>query len=183
MRRIALSAGHTNSQGLDNGAPAPGTTEGKEAVIFRDIIKNALNAQHVKVSVDPNNSVTGDTVRLFRKYFFGPDVCIDIHFNSSTNKKATGVEAFVPDIASGYEKDLAYELCYTVATCLGIRNRGWQPESKSARRKLFWMTIPCETILLEVCFASNPDDWVKYSANKYLLGQRLADTIYSYLPL
>jgi len=181
MRRIALSAGHSNVKGQDRGAQGNGILEGEETVVFRDLVKLRLEKHGVKVSVDPNSSVTGDTVRLFKKYFSGSDVCIDIHFNSASSPNATGTEVIIPVKYSRYEHDLALALCQIISSTLGIKNRGFKTELQTPRKKLFWMTIPAETVLIETCFLSNLRDVQSYKANKEELANAVGDIIYYWL--
>lgn len=168
-RRIAISAGHSNVPGQDMGARGTMLTEGTEAAILRNLIVEEFKRRGEAVSVDPDKNVTFQTVALFKQYFKDNDILLDIHFNASTNPKATGCEVLVPAKASAYELSLGAMLSLLVSNVLGITNRGVKTELQSARKKLLWMTIPSETLLLEVCFITNDDDVRKYLANKVAL--------------
>lgn len=178
MRRIALSAGHSTQPGVDNGAVYGKYNEGLEAANLRKIVKKGLEALGVTVNVDPDYSVTYQTVALFKKYFSGTDVAIDIHFNAS-NGKGTGVECFIPSSYSAYEYNLGYQLAKYVSATLGIPNRGVKTELQSARKKLLWMTIPCETVLIEVSFIDH--DMIVYKQKEQQVGKVIATTIYNNL--
>jgi len=162
-RRIAISAGHTNVPGKDRGAVGNKQVEGNLTVEFRDLIKEQLNNWGITVSVDPNSSATGDMVRLFSKYFNGKDIVVDIHFNAAISEEANGTEVLIPASPTDFERDLAYELVREISS-FGFANRGVKSELQSARKKLFFFTVPAETVLIEVCFISNARDMELYQA-------------------
>jgi N-acetylmuramoyl-L-alanine amidase len=182
-RKIAISAGHSNTPGQDQGAVNKTTTEGIQAVRLRNGIVEALKQRGLIASVDPDNSVTGKTVALFRQYFFVNDICIDIHFNASSNSSATGCEVLVPAKPSVFENAIANKLSNVISGTLGIANRGVKTELDSARRKLVWMSLPGEAILIETCFLSNESDMVRYNANFYVLCNNIAQVIGTYVKL
>lgn len=178
-RRIAISAGHSNVKGQDRGAVSNGYIEGELTVELRDLIKEALNNTNVPCSIDPNSNVTFQTVALFRQYFnTGNDICIDIHFNAGGG---TGTEVLIPDNFSLVEQELATALAHVISSRLQIFNRGVKQEKYSARKKLFWMTIPAETILIEVAFLDNAKDMSSYNNQKVLLADEIASVLMSYL--
>lgn len=179
-RRIAISAGHSNIPGQDMGARGELLTEGTEAVILRNLITDRFKERDEVVSVDPDNFVTGKTVALFKQYFGANDILVDIHFNAATNPSATGCEVLVPAVASEFELSLAKDLSNTISKILGIANRGVKTELQSARKKLLWMTIPGENILIEICFISNNDDVKHYITNKEKLAKAIADLLIAY---
>lgn len=181
MRRIAISAGHSNVPGQDMGAAGNNLIEGVEAVKIRNKVEQRLEQLGVKVSVDPDNSVTGATVRLFSQYFKGRDVVVDIHLNAAASNKATGTEVLVPEKYSDFEIKLATELSRAISASLGIPNRGVKTETQSARKKLLWMTIPAENILIECFFISNPSDVNSYHLYGDFMCNAIADVLYKYL--
>lgn len=162
-RRIAISAGHSNVPGQDRGAIGNGLIEGVEAVKIRDRVKYYLERVGSKASVDPDSSVTWRTVALFKKYFSDRDIVVDIHLNAAGSEKATGCEVIVPVKYSAFERALADELCTAISVNLKIRNRGVKTEAQTPRKKLLWMTIPSENILIECFFITNPDDVASYT--------------------
>lgn len=180
-RRLFISAGHTNTPGRDQGAPGISDSEGVLTAQLRKDIVEELRFLGVTASVDKDDSTTGETVKLVRQYFAGKDVLLDIHFNSFANADATGTEALIPANYTEFEKEFAKDLVNTCAVTLSIRNRGVRTELQSARKKLLWMTVPAENIILEVCFISNPHDYANYKATRPLLAKRLAETIVKWL--
>jgi N-acetylmuramoyl-L-alanine amidase len=180
MRKLAISAGHASVQGYDQGAVNDTLTEGKITEILKNQIVNYLHAYGIKVSVDPVDSVTKRTVQLFRKYFFGKDICVDLHFNSSLNKNATGTEVVIPAKYSEFEYKLALELSAHISSTLNIRNRGVITELQTYRKKLMWMTLPCETVLIEVCFLSNENDLAAYNLKEKDIARTIANILIKY---
>lgn len=179
-RRIAISAGHSNVPGQDMGASSQWITEGIEAVNLRDMIVDEFKRRKEKVNIDSNSNVTFKTVALFKQYFSEKDIVLDIHFNAATSAKATGTECVIPDVASDLEKKLASDLAITVANTLGITFRGVIKEGNTPRKKLLWMTIPAENILLEVCFVTNRNDCEAYARHKIELSKAITDILLAY---
>lgn len=182
-RRIALSAGHCNVPGRDRGAMADGMIEGEEMVVFRDMVKSYLMAMGHKVSSEPYDYVTKDTVALFKKYFSAKDILIDFHIDAINKPDVSGCSCFVPVNASVFEKELAAELAYEISLILGIPNRGVKTELQSARKKLHWFTMNSETILVELFFISNKEDRRKYKLLKRSLALGVANIIDKYVRL
>lgn len=182
-RRIAISAGHSNVEGKDQGAQSNEYSEGKETVAFRNLLIEALNKLNVKASIDPDEFVTSQTVELFKRYFSHDDILIDIYFNASDNISATGVECIVPLNYSTFEYMLATDLCSTIASTLNIRKRGVITEAQSARNKLVWMSMNAETVIIELCFLSNFKDMLNYNQYKDKCVNAIANLLLNYKTL
>jgi N-acetylmuramoyl-L-alanine amidase len=182
-RKLALSAGHSNETGKDNGASYNNRIEGIETVKLRNALVEEFKLHHVTVNVDDDKNVTKETVALFSKYFEEQDILIDLHFNAAADVKATGVEVIIPEKYSTMEYSMGSDICRTISNTLNISNRGVKPESMSARGKLAWMHMIGETILIEVCFISNIKDMAKYDANFTLLVKELVSMILNYKSL
>ena len=179
-RKIALSAGHSNTKNRDNGAVIGNAVEGAMAVEFRRLVARQLKARYnYTASVDKDDSVTSQTVSLFRQYFGLRDILVDFHFNSSSNAKATGVEVIVPKIYSLFEYELGSVLSKTISDLLSIPNRRVKTELETARKKLMFMTLQSETILVEICFISNPKDLATYEQYKEDLADEVAMALYN----
>lgn len=179
-RRIAISAGHSNVPGKDRGAVGCGLIEGDETVKIRNRVKYHLERLGSKVSVDPDNNVTWQAVALFKKYFSDKDVVIDIHLNAAGSEKATGCEVVIPDKYTDFEYTVANELSTAISSSLKIRNRGVKVESQTARKKLLWMTIPAENLLIECFFITNPDDVASYTLYFDSMCKSIAEVLFKY---
>lgn len=168
MRRIILSAGHSNVPGLDQGRQTKDYSEGIEAAYFRRDLANKLKGLGLEVLVDPDSTVLKDSIDYFKHRVDIKDIAIDIHFNGFDNPAATGTEVLIPNYASNFEIALAGELTVAISKCLNIKDRGIKSESTSHHGKLGWMRLNCETVLVELCFITNENDMKAYK-NKYWL--------------
>jgi len=182
-RKLAISAGHSNTEGRDQGANTHGRVEGLETVKLRDLLVSNFKHNGITVNVDKDDSVTKETVAVFKQYFDEHDILIDIHFNASTNERATGTEVIIPEKYSTFEYSIASDVCRTISNVLGIHNRGVKTESQTARGHLAWMTMNAETILIEVCFLSNETDMRKYYSYQVKLVKELVNIISNYKSL
>jgi N-acetylmuramoyl-L-alanine amidase len=186
MRKAYLSAGHTNVIGQDRGAAANGKIEGVEAVSFRDLVATKLRNMGASVTTDSNDSATGKTVAVFSKLVTKNDIAIDFHFDSASDKTATGTTAVLPVPASPIETNIGFELTTNCSKLLKIKNRGLLPQTQTyyehtLKKKLSWMKLPCNRLIFELCFISNEKDFSSYEANKEELATLTAITIFKFL--
>ena len=179
-RKLALSAGHSNKQGRDNGANYNNRIEGVEAAKFRSDLVKALEKRKIVANVDIDSNITFETVKLFKEYFGEHDILIDIHFNTSTSPTASGTEVIIPTKYSTMEYAIGIDICNTISTTLGIPNRGVKREDETPRGKLAFMSIDAETILIEMCFISNKSDMARYDTKYETLINKLADLLTNY---
>jgi N-acetylmuramoyl-L-alanine amidase len=186
MRKIFLSAGHSNKPGADRGAVGNGFIEGNLTVELRNLIYNEFCNLGITAELDKNSNVLRDTIALFRDMTTEKCIVIDLHWNAAT-PQATGTEVLIPKNPSQFEQELASDLAKTISNTLGIRMRGVyngkpgvKTEDMSARGTLGWMRLKGENILPEICFISNKDDMDRYQQNKNLLAKNMAKVIYDY---
>lgn len=174
-RRLIVCAGHSDVVGKDRGVATPFGVEGVEAVLFRDLIIHAATTLGFEVITDANSNILIETMRWLRGFGVAPsDIAIEIHFNAGGGN---GVEALIPGDFTATEKNIAESLCGIVADKMTLYNRGVKKENEGAHSRLGWMRIPCENILLEVCFMDHKVDMQLYRAYK----ERTALAIASYL--
>jgi N-acetylmuramoyl-L-alanine amidase len=190
-RRVFLSAGHSNVPGKDQGASGVKDPNGKAyvegvlAVELTELVKRELIAIGVTPAVDGYSNILAETMTSFTKLVGKKDLAIEFHWNAAS-PAATGTEVLIPgragiNEATSFEIDAANKIAGVFAASLGIKNRGVKLERDSARKKLGWMRIPCENILVEVCFISNVSDMASWEKNKVQLAKNLATTIKSLL--
>jgi len=180
MKRIFLSAGHANTKGRDNGAAGNGFIEGVEMAELRQIIAKELEVIGAEVITDKDDSILADTLKEFKPKTTENDIAIDFHLNSAT-PKATGVETLVPDPPTALERKLAENISQTVSNILGIPLRGVKgvkTEGESQHKRLGFMRLAGTTVLLEVCFISNPNDIKSYREKRFELGKALAKVLF-----
>jgi len=180
MRKIFISAGHSNVSGQDRGAFANGQSEGVLASELRALIATKLsNIYGITAIVDEDRNALSATLRAFRNLTQPDSIVVDIHFNAAA-PQATGTEVLVPSPASAFEMTLAGEIAKQTSLILGIANRGVKSELQSHHGRLGWMRLTGENILLEVCFITNPTDLAKYEAEKVKLATCYAAILHQF---
>jgi len=178
MKKLFLSAGHSNVSGRDCGAVGNGYVEGVLAAELRQLIAAKLQNIHgITAIVDSDDSVLKQTLETFRAFVSHDSIAIEIHFNASANPLATGAESLVPSDPSELENNIAHALSYITAETLGIKDRGVKTELQSHHKKLGWMRQQGECVIWEVCFISNAHDIKNYQTYKSLLATNVADAL------
>ena len=99
---------------------------------------------------------------------------IDIHFNAHTNPNARGTEAIVADDATTLELRFASRLAHTTSDALDIPLRCIKSESQTPHRRLGMLHLTPQSIILEVCFCTSPEDVEAYRKNREKLAADLA---------
>lgn len=183
MADIFISAGHSNRQGRDRGASGNGFIEGVEMAELRKSIIKELENLGSKVYFDKDDSILADTLKEFKPKTKKGDILLDLHMNAAT-PKATGVETLVPDPPTPEERKLAEQLSKTVSEILNIPLRGIKgvkTEAESQHKRLGFMRLEGTTVLLEVCFISNPNDMKSYREKRFILAKELAKVLHNSL--
>lgn len=173
MRRIYLSAGHSNIVGKDRGAVCGNFVEGVLAVEFRTLLNEELIKLGVTPILDDNKNILIESLRFFKRIVGSRDIAIDIHFNSGVTE-ANGTEVLIPTEATNFEKFEADVISKTIAINLDIKNRGVKDERSGHHSRLGWLHLNCENLLIEMCFITNENDMKAYTENKVKLAGALA---------
>lgn len=106
---------------------------------------------------------------------------LDIHFNSSSNTSATGVETIVATDANVNSKNLAKDILQDVVEETKLKSRGVKSEKESHRGRLGILhTKSGMSVLLEVAFISNDKDIEAYKKSLNTLPARIAKTLKKY---
>ena len=158
MRKIFVTAGHNRN---DAGAVHNGVKEADLTMELRDLI-----CEGTDFFKDQDSWNNARTIGWLQNNKSQRDVNADIHFNAAVNNQATGVEVIVANNASATSRSLAKAICDELSQVLGIRNRGVKTESQSARGRLAIVNVTGVSVLIEVCFISNPNDLNAYLKNK-----------------
>ena len=174
---IILTAGHT---GPNTGAQCATTQfdEGAENIWLRNRIAEILtNDYGLVVLVDEDKA----TLQLVKKRIEldAPhiDFVIDLHFNAHTNPNARGTEAIVANDATKLELRFASRLAHTTSDALDIPLRCIKSESETPHRRLGMLHLTPQSIILEVCFCTSPEDVEAYRKNREKLAADLAKNI------
>jgi N-acetylmuramoyl-L-alanine amidase len=183
MRKIFISAGHSNRSGRDRGASGNGFIEGDLTVEFRNLLVSELKKLGVKAIVDKDDSISSQTLNFFRNLTTNTCIVLDIHWNAA-NATATGTETLIPSQNTDFERRLAAKLSEVVANRLKIPLRGRhagfsgvKTEAESHHGRLGWMRLTGENVLMEICFISNPNDMRSYQENKVQLASDIANVL------
>lgn len=182
MRKIYISAGHSNKVGRDRGASGNGFIEGELTAEFRKLLVKELNLLGVKPITDADDTIFSQTIKYFRNLVDSKAIVLDIHWNSAT-PQAKGTETLVPGKPSPFEVELAEELSKTVGETLDIPLRGKKgvkTELESHHKKLAWMSLTGENVLMEVCFISNKREMQSYQNKKEELAKNIAKVLFKF---
>lgn len=181
MKNVYLIAGHEVVNGKGTGAHGF-IDEAVENIKLRNSLAKSLKNKNINVITDNNVSKLREIVSWLKRLVTSKDLVIDIHFNSSSNSKASGTEVIIDDTATDLEKNFAKDLVDTMASTLNIKNRGVKPESVSPHKRLAIISDPsiATNVLLEVCFVNNKKDVDSYKENYDWLVAGLAKVIEKY---
>lgn len=170
---IFLIAGHG---GGDSGAVGVnGRKEAEETIKLRD--KIALHLKNAGANFRVDDDRDGLSTVLKKINSGSGSVVLDIHFNASQNKTATGVEVIVGDDAQGNDLSLAMDVLECVLNLTGFKNRGVKKESQTQRKRLGVMREHGAVCLLEVCFITSASDMIKYDLTSDALAEKLAEVL------
>jgi N-acetylmuramoyl-L-alanine amidase len=189
-RRVFLSAGHSTTPGRDMGAVSADKKhiEGIKVAEFRALVfQNLQDHYGYRASVDSNDSVTSQTIALFSKYTTPRCILIDFHMNAAADPRAQGVETLVPKNPSQFELGLAQEISEAIhhGTSFPLRGnfrgrKGVRSESESQHKRLAWMRVTGENVLVELAFISNPQEMEVWDLQKHQVAKRVADVIWKW---
>ncbi len=105
------------------------------------------------------------------------DFVIDLHFNAHGNPQARGTETIVADDATELELRVASRLAHATADSLEIPLRGIKSESETPHRRLAMLHLTPQSIILEVCFCTSPEDVEQYRRHRRKIANALAKNI------
>jgi N-acetylmuramoyl-L-alanine amidase len=187
MRKVFISAGHTNVAGKDRGASGNGFIEGELAVDLRNRVAHALRTSHGIIPIqDGNGNALAQTMSWIRNLTTDRCICLDIHWNAAT-PQAKGTETLVDSNANTFELSLAEDLSKAVATTIGTSLRGnfrgrlgVKSEAESHHGRLGWFRFTGQQVLLEVCFITNAKEMEMYIAKRDAVAKEIANVIANY---
>ena len=138
--------------------------------------KSCKNASSAGAATASSVSSVG-SVRKNNSVRNGNSFLIDIHFNAHTNPNARGTETIVSDDATDTELRIASKFAHITAQTLEIPLRCIKSESQTPHKRLAMLHLTPQSIILEVCFITSPEDAEAYRKNRYKLANKLAQTI------
>ena len=175
---ITVTSGHSNTGKIDSGAVT--TVNGKLvkeadlAVKLRNAILHYLQQDKEIVTRCDGYGQVNLELKEAIKLIKGSDVSLEVHFNSSTNKTANGVEC----IALPKDKALAQKLSAAVSKVTGSRLRGVGghiTQEDSARGKLGY--VSAGGCILEVAFLSNSSELQIFEEKYWLIAKEVAQVL------
>ena len=178
---IILTAGHT---GPNTGAQCAATQfdEGAENIWLRNRIAEILtNKYGLAVLLDNDTASLSLVTKQIEGNATTEDIIIDLHFNAHTNPNARGTEAIVANDATKLELRFASRLAHTTSDALDIPLRCIKSESETPHHRLAMLHLTPQSIILEVCFCTSPEDVEAYRKNREKLAEDLACAIYELL--
>ena len=105
------------------------------------------------------------------------DIVIDIHFNAHTNPNARGTETIVADDATHFELRMASRLAHATADSLEIPLRCIKSESQTPHKRLAMLHLTPQSVILEVCFITSPEDVKQYRRHRRKIASTIAKNI------
>ena len=102
---------------------------------------------------------------------------IDLHSNAHSNPNARGTETIVADDATELELRMASRLAHTTSDALNIPLRGIKSESQTPHKRLAMLHLTPQSIILEVCFCTSPEDVEQYRRHRRKIASTIARTI------
>lgn len=163
MSAIFVSAGHSNT---DSGAAANGRKEADIAVEFRNMVSLYLEREHVPHFTDGKGAENWPLAKA-AKEAKAYDIAVEFHCNAG-DPRASGVET----LSAPKDFVLAGKLCHSIATMLGIKNRGAKPENSGQHKKLAF--VQAGGIIVELFFITNKQDLAAYEAKKWIVAREVA---------
>ena len=179
MRKIFISAGHSNKPGKDQGAQGNGFIEGQLAVELRNLLVSELKSLGITPVGDADSNVLKDSITFFKNLTAKDSIVLDIHWNAGP-PSATGVEVLIPSENSSVERNLAKDLADEISNTLSIPLRGShaglagvKTEAESHHGRLGWMRLTGENV-------SSKSDMESYQKNKSTIAKKIAKILYDY---
>lgn len=158
IHRLLIDIGHGPSNRTtgvyDPGAASGGLTE--HGIVKAVALAAKLLLDPFPVVVCPDDRTLSRTIQWINRNKLPKDCLFALHMNAGSG---TGVEVYYCPDAPPARKAQADLLAKTIATTLGIRNRGGKPDTASARGRIAMVRdARLPSFLIEIAFIDNPAD-------------------------
>lgn len=176
---VFISAGH-NPKGIktDPGAIGNSYRESDVTVEQRNLTMHELDMLGVKYITDKDDETLAQYLKRIKTG--NASVVLEYHFDSASNKRASGSTAIISGDSDRLDRAFAKEIVDLTSKLLDIPNRGVISEKDSHRGKLGLMREEGIVSLLEICFISNELDMQKWQLKKKELASGIARIIKKY---
>ncbi|MDJ0736733.1 MAG: N-acetylmuramoyl-L-alanine amidase [Nostocaceae cyanobacterium] len=183
MGRIFISAAHGGREAgrIDPGSIAGGTTEAREMILLRDLIVTELRGQGFEVLWVPDDLSARETINWINARDRRGDVALEIHSNAASSPAIRGSSVFY--IANNDERKKHGELLLLglLRRVTQLPDRGVKPDTESGLGSLvFCRQVAIPSLLMEVCFLSNPEDRSLLQNRRRDFAQGIADGLASW---
>lgn len=137
-----------------------------------------MRAKQLRPDINIWNDNFEDTLSVvisnIKKIATSNDVLIEIHFDSSPTKTASGSTSLVSNNAREISRKIGAVLTKVVSQVMSITDRGVKTESQSNRGKLGILHTKASSVLLEIAFMSNQLDMFQYEKWKHWVAEEIA---------
>ena len=174
---IILTAGHT---GPNTGAQCATTQfdEGAETIWLRNRVAEILtNKYGLAVLLDNDSASLSLVTKQIEENTTTEDIIIDLHFNAHSNPNARGTETIISDNANDTEIFLASKFAHITAQTLEIPLRSIKSESQTPHKRLAMLHLTPQSVILEVCFITSPEDVKQYRRHRRKIASTIAKNI------
>lgn len=136
---VAIAAGHNNTD--DTGARSGDLVEEDLTIEVAEKVQELIEDRFSNITVIQTGSTSdnrggigaGERTELAKNA--NPDLCIQIHFNSSTSADGNGVEVIYKQ-GDGISQQLAEILTDSISSAMGLENRGAGPDNEKCESSL-----------------------------------------------
>ncbi len=162
MGRIFLSAGHggieANGQ-RDPGSLVAGTSEAQEMILLRDLMVAELRSRSEEVLSVPDELSLDGTIAWINSRAKTGDIALEIHSGAFDNPTTRGATSFYISNNDQRKKQAEQLLLALIRRIPQLPSRGALPDTTTGLGRLsFSRDVIMPSIMIEVCYLTNPDD-------------------------
>ena len=170
IRKIFIDPGHG---GTDPGASGNGLYEKEVVLSIAKKVRNILISKGFEVELSRStDQYVSLSDRAAQANAWDADLFVSIHCNSATSSSANGTECYTHPTANASTKSLSKNMSASLASKLGLTNRGHK-ESNFAVLRLSNMPA----ILIETAFINNANDANKLKTRENDFASAIANQI------
>jgi hypothetical protein len=149
-----LAAGHGEG---DPGAVSGDRTESQEAIQIVDTCATWLSAYDIQVTIVPHNLGLKNSINWVNRRFNDDNIiAIEVHKDAGP-PSADGVSVWYED-GNNTERAFAINLSRLLSERTGKRNRGAYPDTANRHKRLGWVHLAVDSVLVECGFITSNSD-------------------------
>lgn len=179
MGRIFLSAGHggieSNGQ-RDPGSIVAGTSEAQEMILLRDLMVAELRSRREEVLSVPDDLSQDGTIGWINSRARTGDLALELHCGAFDNPATRGATAFFISNNNQRKQQAEQLLLALIRRIPQLPSRGALPDTSTGLGRLsFSRDVTMPSIMIEVCYLTNPDDRALLQTRRREFAQGLVD--------